>query len=191
MTNETIDWQKQQAQKLFNFIQKNLDFDDIIVKLPLNHQLNQVSNVTVKKLIGYIINKLEGQQGKFDKDIIIQGYIDDNDIAALLNTFYQIISLTETQIKKDLNLFYRYLSEVIVQYEEEFKTLAILQNQLEQLKKDFKNQELLVNKVKDTEDEIQHKVEKTKKRVNELIGEIERIWEIQKEVKEKSLLPQK
>lgn len=190
MTNETIEWQKQQAQKLFNFIQKNLDFDSLIVKLPNNHQLNQVSNLTVKKFIGYILAKLEGQQGKFDKDIIVQGYIDDDDITGLLNIFYQIINTTETQIKKDFNLFYRYLSEIIIQYEEEIKTITSLQNQLSNLKKDFKNQEELINKVKKMEDEIQHKLDKTKKRVEELLDEVERIWDIkrEKEVKEKPLV---
>ena len=62
MANETIEWQKQQAQKYFNFINKNLDFDNLIVKLPNNHQLNQISNLTVYKFFIYLLNKIGGHQ---------------------------------------------------------------------------------------------------------------------------------
>ena len=188
MTNETIEWQKEQAQKLFNFIQKRLEFDDLIVKLPNNHQLNQIKDVTVKKFISYVLSKINNEQSKID-GIIVQGYIDDDDIIGLLNIFHQIIQLTDTQVRKDLNLMYRYLNEVIIQYENEFKTITQLQTQLLNLKKDFKNQEELVNKVKKMEDEIQHKLTKTKKRVEELVKEVEMIWDIRREevIKEKPI----
>lgn len=191
MDNETIKWQKQEANKLFQFIQSSLDFDNLNVVLPNNHPLTKISNVTIKKFMSYLLAKLNNQQGlEFEKGFKVQGYIDDDDITVLLNTFYKIIDITDRQIKKDFNLCFRYLSSVILQYEEELKTITQLQTQLNQLKKDFKNNEEIIYKVKKMEDEISNKIKKTEQRLKEAIEDIEKIWNIKREeeTKEKPIV---
>lgn len=182
--NETIEWQKNEAYKLYNFIQKRLNFDDLIVKLPNEHQLSQLSNITIKKLMNYCVNKLNEQQGQyFDNrtDFQIQGYLDENDTVALMNVIYLIVTTVDNEIKRNLNQFYRMLVEIVKFYEIQVKDISKINEEFNKIKQDFINQEKFILEANKLTNENKENLEKLKTRFKEFVAEAEKIMKIEEQ----------
>ena len=182
MVNDTIKWQKNQAFKIYTFIQKRLDFDNLKIKLPEEHQLAQLPNITVKKIMNYCVNKLNNQHvtmGHGTDQMTPQGYLDETDTIALMDSIALITKTTDGEIKRNLNQFYRLLQEVIKYYELQVKDQQKFKDDLEQLTKDYENQEKLVVEANKLTEEFNRKWEKGKKRWDEFKEDFEKLMDFE------------
>ena len=171
MTNETtetpntkaeefISWQIQQYTKIFSYIEGLLDFDNVIIELPPNHELNlkikkgeqfSFRKIRLIELYKYTINKL-------DSDGNSNNFITELDVFALLKCIDNLLSEGD-KIKLKIKDADQYISQAN-------QGLLINLNQLQQKLVDFE-------KYKEENKEFNHLFKKMDEKFKDFIKKID------------------
>lgn len=126
-----VSWQIQQYEKIFNYIKTLLDFDNKIIELPNNHDLNfktkkgehiGLKSIKIIELYKYTINKLES-------DGINNDFIKEVDVLSLLKCL-DILLDSGDKIRTKLDDANQYVNQAN-------QALLINVNQLQQKLIDF------------------------------------------------------